>query len=160
METYVTFGDLHRQLQRLLGEQNFDAVIHAAAVSDYAVERIEVNGSSSPAREGKLPSAAGLNLHLKPNPKLLDQLRGWSANPAIRIVAFKLTHAADRRQRTQAIARLLEEAGADAVVHNDLSEMGDGRHPFTLCTANTEGQACADTAELARRIDHMLEDLT
>jgi len=157
-ETYVSYDDLATALRRLLGEQSFDVVIQAAAVSDFSVDRIERDGDSSSVPDSKLPSSGGMSLHLKPNPKLLAQLRSWSANPDIRIIGFKLTHGADQDERMRAITALFTKAGVNAVVHNDLGDIRDGRHPFALHTSPADAVACADSKELADHIERLLEN--
>ncbi|MGH8034577.1 MAG: bifunctional phosphopantothenoylcysteine decarboxylase/phosphopantothenate--cysteine ligase CoaBC, partial [Lysobacterales bacterium] len=164
METYITYADLSASLERLLQSQRFDLVIHAAAVSDFSVDRIESQGKSTTVvkeklpmtklSSTKLPSNVALTLHLKPNPKLLDKLRTWSINPDIRVIGFKLTDTADQQQQLQAIARLFEAAGVHAVVHNDLHEMREGQHPFWLHTSGRDSLPAADPVELASRIEH------
>ena len=159
VETYVTFAELAAQLKRLLSGQVFDVVVHAAAVGDFSVERIERNGAPGPMAATKLPSDSALTLHLKPNPKLLDQLRTWSANPAIQIIGFKLTDGADQEQQARAISRLFDAAGVDAVVHNDLEEIRGGKHPFRVHTSAGDPLPCAGHVELANRIEHLLEKM-
>ncbi len=158
METFLSYQDLAGELRRLLGEQRFDVVIQAAAVSDFSVDRIEGNGESRAVPQSKLPSTGSMSLHLKPNPKLLPLLRAWSANPEIRVIGFKLTHGASQKERAQAVASLF--GGADAVVHNDLDEINAGRHSFTLYTSPADAAPCADGEELARGINHLLESLS
>jgi phosphopantothenoylcysteine decarboxylase/phosphopantothenate--cysteine ligase len=159
ISTYNSFGDLERELKTLLGEQEFDAVIHAAAVSDYSVDRVERDDGLPVNAGGKLSSGQGMSVHLKPNPKLLAQLRGWSRKPNPWIVGFKLTHGAGGEQRSDAVGRLFESGGVDAVVHNDLDEMNDGRHPFRLHTTAQDSISCPDTHTLSREIGRMLENL-
>src|SRR5688572_259379 len=48
-EVFGSFSELETALRRLLGTGRFDAVIHAAAVSDYGVESIESAGGVVPA---------------------------------------------------------------------------------------------------------------
>jgi phosphopantothenoylcysteine decarboxylase/phosphopantothenate--cysteine ligase len=158
-ETYVTFHDLESTLRRLLGNHSFDVAIHAAAVSDFSVDSIQLDDANREPGPTKLPSSKGLSLHLKPNPKLLDQLRSWSVNPDIRIIGFKLTHGASPQQRQEAVARLLAGATTDAVVHNDLEDMRDGRHPFTLYSPHADSTYCADSQELAGQIEHLMESM-
>ena len=43
-ETFVTFADLEAALRRRLDQDAFDAVIHLAAVSDYSVAAVEIDG--------------------------------------------------------------------------------------------------------------------
>ena len=157
LEFFVSYEELANQLPRLLGARKFDVVIQAAAVSDYSVERIEHDGISRTASSRKLPSNASLNLHLKPNPKLLPKLRGWSASPGIQVIGFKLTHGASPDERRRAVKRLFEDAEANAVVHNDLGEIAEGHHPYTLFTSPDQSVSCAGSAELVAHIDKLLE---
>ena len=94
-ELFTTFADLDAALARRLGAEDFDAVIHAAAVSDFSVEAIEVNGVTRPAGDAKLRSEVAPTIRLRRNPKLLDTIRSRSRNAAVRVIAFKLTHGAD-----------------------------------------------------------------
>ena len=153
---YASYQDLASALQTRLSEERYHLVIHAAAVSDFSVDHIEQAGKNS-ASGNKLPSGNGITLHLKPNPKLLDQLRGWSINPGLRIIAFKLTDGSDETSRTQSIGKLFAQAGVGAVVHNDLGEIRDGRHSYTLHVSPAQAFACANSAELAARIIEWLE---
>jgi phosphopantothenoylcysteine decarboxylase/phosphopantothenate--cysteine ligase len=122
-ETFRTFAELEAILTRLLGREEFDAVIHAAAVGDFRVEAVRVNGVIQPPG-GKLDSGTTLQLELHPTPKLLAQLRGWSRYPELTVVAFKLTNGASAAEAQAAVERLFAEAGPDYVVHNDLARRG------------------------------------
>lgn len=158
LEAFSSYADLETQLRRVLGEHHFDWAIHAAAVSDFSVDHIEQDGKTSMAA-GKLSSSGKLTLHLKPNAKLLPRLRGWSANAALQVIGFKLTSAADPATRAKAVSKLFENAGVDAVVHNDLNEIQPGRHRYTLHTSPTLARECADSAELNSAIEQLLEEL-
>ena len=118
-ENFVSFAELDAALTRLLGAEKFDAVIHAAAVSDFSVAAVEVGGAVQ-AANAKLASNAAPVLRLKPNPKLVDTLRARSANPQVKVVAFKLTNGAKPDAAQAAVRDLLAHAKADFVVHNDL----------------------------------------
>jgi phosphopantothenoylcysteine decarboxylase/phosphopantothenate--cysteine ligase len=155
-ETFVSFDDLANQLQNLLGTQPFDVVIHAAAVSDFSVERIEQNGLSTETAKNKLSTSDSMSLHLKANPKLLDQLRNWSVSPDTWVIGFKLTHNSNHQQRTEAIMRLFDQPGVNAVVHNDLNDIEPGQHGFTLHTSSKNSVPCVDSGELASQIDRLI----
>ena len=60
-----------------------------------------------------------LRLDLLPNPKLVESLRARSRNPALCVVAFKLTQDASPAEARAAVDALLAAADADFVVHND-----------------------------------------
>jgi phosphopantothenoylcysteine decarboxylase/phosphopantothenate--cysteine ligase len=94
-----------------------------------------VNGHAEPAlATGKLDSGRDVAIRLKPNPKLVDSLRAWSANPRIRIIAFKLTRGADATAARAAVDALFAHSHADFVVHNDLAMLDEanGRFPATI----------------------------
>ena len=128
-ERYLSFDDLAAALERLLGGHHFDAVIHLAAVSDYRLASIEVDGKAIvPGARGKIGSGHELVLRLRPNPKLIDNLRDWSANPELAVVGFKLTDDPDPSAREKSVAALLERGSADLVVLNDIREIAGESH--------------------------------
>ncbi len=128
-ETFVTYADLEAALHHHLSEQEWDAVVHLAAVSDYSVASVEVDGHRVPAGgRGKIGTGHELVIRLEANPKILDSLRAWSLNPAIRVIGFKLTDESDPVRREQAVQKLMARGKADLVVHNDLSEIGKDHH--------------------------------
>jgi len=158
LESFSSYQDLATQLRRLLGEHHFDWVIHAAAVSDFSIERIEQEGNASTVA-GKLSSSGKLSLHLQPNAKLLPQLRGWSVNAAVHVIGFKLTSTSDHALRAKAVKGLFETAGVDAVVHNDLNEIQPGSHSYTLHKLPAITIACANSNALNSAIEQLLEEL-
>jgi len=155
--TYVTYQDLARELKQLLSDQAFDAVVHAAAVSDFSVDRVEADGQTGKPSGAKLSSKNDLRLHLKPNDKLLNRMQEWSMNPDLLVIGFKLTSGASKRAREQAVAGLLGRHGVAAVVHNDLSEIDDSRHPFRLYHPAADGLVCEDSRELAVQLERLME---
>lgn len=123
---FETFSDLESALFNELRTQCFDVVIHAAAVSDYSVQRLI----------GKMDSSQDeLSLRLHRNPKLVDLIKSVSRNKRTQLVAFKLTSAADEFTVNQNVMALFERSRADYVVHNDLINMkhrSSGHHPGTI----------------------------
>lgn len=152
-ERFEGYADLDRALRRLLGEQRFDVVIHAAAVSDFSVERV----GDGPAGEGKIASGEGLDLHLSPNPKLLPRLRSWSRNPALRVVGFKLTVDADAAAARTAVDRLFEGGACDRVVHNDFRDIEAGEHRYRLHDPDGDIHRAETVAELSDLLGQWLD---
>jgi phosphopantothenoylcysteine decarboxylase/phosphopantothenate--cysteine ligase len=157
-ETFATFADLDGALARILAAEPVDAVIHAAAVSDFGVEEVLVGGESRPPGRGKIASGTAPVLRLRPNPKLVDSLRSRSANDAVRVVAFKLTQGEDRDQVVRAVNSLLGHSGADIVVHNDLKERrGPDAFPSTIhYSGGRPPERCATRRELAAALERIL----
>ena len=156
-ETFESFADLDAALGRALGAGGYDAVIHAAAVSDFGVELLPAAGAvQSPAR-GKIDSAEPPLLRLRRNPKLVDGLRGRSPAP-LRVVAFKLTAGASAAEAAGAVRELLARSGADLVVHNDIAhDRGDGGFPADIHDADGTVVRCRDRVTLAEELCRLLE---
>jgi len=157
-EAFSSYADLDAALTHLLVSEPFDAVIHAAAVSDFGVAAIELGGERRPAGPGKLGSAAAPVLHLHAHPKLVDSLRSRSSNPALRVVAFKLTRGETPAAAREAVTGLFARSGADFVVHNDLTRRADAEDfPATIYAADGGGPVeCATRTELADALEQLL----
>lgn len=158
-ETFVTFAQLESGLRQLLAPGCFDAVIHAAAVSDYHVACVVQVDASAGIPRGKLPSGGAPVLRLRPNPRLVDQLRGWTDAP-FALVAFKLTHGVEAAEAEAAVQRLFAHSGADFVVHNDLSaRRADGTFPADILRRDgTLVAHCPDRSSLADELIRALEE--
>lgn len=129
-ETYVTFSDLQELLQEKLSRESFDAVIHLAAVSDYSVEKVTSNHREVKTT-GKIPTGKSLTVELRPNIKLISEIKNYSINKNVTLVGFKLTHSSEPEPNKAAINKLFSHA--DFVVHNDLSQIFEsGNHHFWL----------------------------
>jgi phosphopantothenoylcysteine decarboxylase / phosphopantothenate---cysteine ligase len=157
-EGFTSFADLDAALTRILSSERFDAVVHAAAVSDFSVAQVEVGGNVRPSGAGKIGSDSEPVIRLRPNPKLVDSLRARSANPCVRVVAFKLTRGEGPEARMLAVRDLFAHSGADCVVHNDLSERRDAEDfPATLHFSDgSPERRCATRTVLA---DTLLDTL-
>lgn len=120
-----------------------DAVLHAAAVSDYVPER----------RPGKLPSdAPELVLRLARAPKLVDGLRALA--PDAVLVGFKLTSGLPEEEALARARELLHRARLDLVVANDATRLGEEDHRALLVAgrgvlARVTGKAAIADALLA-----------
>jgi phosphopantothenoylcysteine decarboxylase/phosphopantothenate--cysteine ligase len=117
------------ELKQLL-EAHFrdcDALIMAAAVSDYRPENVS---------EGKLPSdkAAGMVLRLAPTPDLVALMASIKRADQ-RVVAFALEEAAAMEER--ALAKMRRK-GVDAIVANPLGTMESGAISAVWLTARGE----------------------
>lgn len=155
---FVTYGELEDELRRQLGGREFDAVVHLAAVSDYAVASVEVDGRPIEHGEhGKIASGHDVVIRLRPTAKLIDRLRSWSRNPAVQVVGFKLTNDPDREARAARVRALLDRGTTDLVVHNDLAEIAGDRHPAEIWTPRGPLARTATKRELAEALYGLLD---
>ena len=161
MPRFCSFDDLALQLQTLLAANEFDAVIHAAAVSDFSVASVLTpEGDLLDGHTGKLSSESDLLLRLKANPKLLNRIRSWSKNRQVHVIGFKLTDTEDLQQRYAAVKKQFDDSDVDVVVHNDLADISSGEHPFCLHTSMQEAVQCRDTGVLAGTINDLMETIS
>jgi len=90
-----------------------DALVSAAAIGDYTVEK----------RESKIRSGQeGLTLELEPTPKLLDRVRERA--PDLPMVGFKLEPGAENEALIEAARTLLDRVDLSLVVANDAGAAG------------------------------------
>lgn len=155
--TFSTFADLKSLLETELISKNYDAVVHAAAVSDFAVDEIMTNGratkKSPPGKPTKIDSDALTVLVLRRNPKLVDGLRALSKNPTVKIVALKLTDGVDDGTRELEVKKLAERARPDFIVHNDFASMRGSSHPATVYAVRQGGEVIEHVASATTRLE-------
>jgi phosphopantothenoylcysteine synthetase/decarboxylase len=155
--SYRTFDELADLLQRRLAGEHFDAVIQLAAVGDYHLEAIEVDGRTlAPGGRGKIDSGHELVLRLAPNPKLIDSLQTWSQNSDLRVVGFKLTDSEDLAGREAAARSLLDRGVAEFVVLNDIGEIRGSQHPAVIYAETGVVSKTSDKNELAAALYTLL----
>ncbi|MFN7824455.1 MAG: bifunctional phosphopantothenoylcysteine decarboxylase/phosphopantothenate--cysteine ligase CoaBC [Pseudobdellovibrionaceae bacterium] len=130
---FETFKDLEKNLKSELQTESYDFVIHAAAVSDFSIEKIEVAGQSLDQGQ-KVSSEQDVTLKLRRNPKLITEIRYWSKNPRMKLIGFKMTATQDQTQWQKAVEKVFLNSQPDLVVHNDMSEMNwkTGQHVFHI----------------------------
>lgn len=130
---YETFDDLSDALQKSLSKQSFDVVFQAAAVSDFKVDSVLLDGEKFAAgRDVKLPTASEVQLQLTKQPKLVSELKKWSKKSDLLVVAFKLTNSHNPAVRQAAVDKLIKQDAIDYVAHNDLNDFCENIHTFKL----------------------------
>ncbi len=154
---YETFDDLAIAMQKTLSDNHFDAVFQAAAVSDFKVSAVMLDGERFDAgRDVKLPAADEVQLILNKQPKLVSSIKTWSKNSDIVVVAFKLTNSHDESIRKAAIAKLINQEAIDLVAHNDLHEITACTHGFCLYSEFEQSENCLDIRAMADAVIHRL----
>lgn len=133
--SYQAFSDLDRKMKEELGEGDYTLLVHAAAVSDYRVERIEGVAGNAISSNFKIHSKEPLLLYLSPNPKILDRVREYAKNPKLRVVSFKLATPENGQ------AADLSGYDSDLIVYNETTgiERGTNRHVGEIYERTKDG---------------------
>ena len=151
VKIFTDFEDLNGQLKKLLSSENFDIIIHLAAVSDFSVYKIKVNGKFFKAGAlPKIPSGSKVEVKLKTNFKIINKLKSYAKNNPF-VVGFKLTNKAAPAEILKAVSKVR----ADVVVHNDLYQISRGKRIFTVYKNNKKAAVFASAAQLAKYIPNV-----
>jgi phosphopantothenoylcysteine synthetase/decarboxylase len=149
---FSDFADLDAKLRLELSKENWDCVIHLAAVSDYSVAEVRTaSGALLERKSEKIDSREDLVLRLKRNFKIVSGLKGYSRSKQLRVIAFKLTKSEDETVRQQAVEKIFGES-VDLVVHNDLGEIERGSHFFRVHERGRSVVVVDSVSALAREL--------
>jgi len=126
-----------------------DALVSAAAISDYTVE----------AAPEKIRSGQQLSLDLEPTPKLIDTIR--ADYPELPIVGFKVETSGDDDALVEKARETLERADLAFVVGNDASVMGNDTSRILLVRPNSVASHRGSKTEIGGHIaDALAAELT
>lgn len=168
VRTYRTFHDLHDALAELVPGGRFDALVHAAAVSDYhlagtyaPVAGAHFDPMTGAWANGKLVdvSAAKVKSHhpelwlrLTPTPKLADMMRRpWGFRGTF--VKFKLEVGATADELRDVALRSRAQSDADLIVANTL----DDKERLAWIGDRHDGWERVERATLAGRLIERVE---
>ncbi len=143
---------LLRSLKEVSKNRSYDAVWHAAAVTDYVVERICDDQGNILDKKSKLASRSGnITLHLKPFIKIISQLKALF--PTAQLVGWKYeTNGTTDGIITKALQQLEENATHACVANGPAYGQG-----FGVCLSDGVILPAADATELARVLLSLLE---
>lgn len=119
VETFTTTDNLSLRL-RALADGGWDAVFHAAAVSDFTFGRTfsrDAQGALHEVQSGKFSTRGDpLLVELVPTEKIIKELRGWF--PRATIVGWKYEVDGERQDVVEKASRQIFENQTDACVAN------------------------------------------
>lgn len=122
---YSTYEQYAEQLKFVIGVEQPDIILLAAAVSDYGVENYF---------DGKMRSNDLFNIKLMQLPKLINRVKEWSPNS--KLIGFKLLVDSKPLDLIAAAKRSVDENGCDMVVANDLQDIKNNNHKLHLVFKN------------------------
>lgn len=158
--TYSDFASLNDKIEKLLGSENYDAVIHNAAVSDYSLESVEVNDKKYPAPlKTKINSEnETLILRLKKNFKILEKIKKYSKNKNVILFAFKFTNTQSEDERLASVRKSFTASSCDFIVQNDLNDRVEKniQTNFQLFSRGGIVKTAASSMELAESLEEKI----
>jgi phosphopantothenate-cysteine ligase/phosphopantothenoylcysteine decarboxylase/phosphopantothenate--cysteine ligase len=158
VNAYQTFDDLEQLMASAILTEQFDAVIHAAAVNDYLVLGTYARQSDSDTlidvSAGKVKSThSDLWIRLQPAPKLVDKIRTeWNFTGTL--VKFKLEVGITDAELLSIAERSRQCSDADFIVANTLEEM----HDWAYLGSADKGYARIARSVLAERLIGVVEN--
>lgn len=122
--SFLTSDDLEKSLKNILKEKPIDIIIHAAAVSDFVVDKYVINGELFESGSvNKISSQDDVELILKKRSKIIDQLKSFAYNHIPIVIGFKLTNTKEPEDQMDQVLKLSMSENVDFVVHNDLNDI-------------------------------------
>lgn len=124
---YSTYDEYSTELLRLIQSKSYDAIILAAAVSDYGVVKTP----------GKIHSCKDFYLELNRLPKLLPLVKELSDNA--KIVGFKLTADKTPLEVLEISRNQMDDYGIDMVVGNDITALRNNQYYQIILSKTKHG---------------------
>jgi phosphopantothenoylcysteine decarboxylase / phosphopantothenate---cysteine ligase len=156
---YETFDDLKSTLYKSLIENDFDYIIHLAAVSDYTLDKI-ADGKNSFVRDKSSKIESGLEnliLYLKPTEKLADQIKQTSRNKNVKLISFKLSGHENFEKSLPQVEKIFVGSDSDFVILNHLKDRSnDIQSNFTIIERSGNQTKAGDSRELSKLIEHII----
>lgn len=140
---FCFFDELKNFLERELSSFRYDAVIHAAAVSDYRIPRLYRRKIKSGIR--------GLRIKLVPTPKIINCIKRIS--PFSLAVGFKFEPQEPKAALLKKAETLMRSSGTDIVVANTVK---DGRYRAYLVSASGICGPFVSKEEMGRALSRLI----
>lgn len=112
-EIFETAADLEKLIKKHV--RNHDILFHAAAVSDFVLEK---------KISEKIESIKPLTLKFNSAPKILHKIKNW--NPKILLIGFKAVYRKTDEELTKIGLEKLKQSKSDYIIVNDVGRKGVG----------------------------------
>jgi hypothetical protein len=124
--SFRTYDDLYKELKNL-SEKRFDIIVMAAAISDYAFDKVSGKVSSS---------EESITVTLKRTDKMLSKLRGWYSSFRPFIIGFKLLSGSTKSELHSVAYIQNGKCNIDLTLANDWLELrkDKSKHPCYFVT--------------------------
>ncbi len=155
-DSFSDFNSLFEKLIDKVSNNDYDGVIHMAAVSDFSLGSVSINNVEYKVPiEKKIPSGADeISFNLKANFKIVNKLKENFKNRNATLVSFKFTNSPDKGERIQKVIKLMDDSQSDFVVLNDLSDrVANKQQNFKIFFDHESYFSAESSIELARQLE-------
>lgn len=161
-DSFFSSDELYKKMKNILSKNEIDIVVHAAAVSDFVVDKVVINGELfEPDTLNKIDSSDEVEVILKRRSKIIYEIKSLSKKPNPLVIGFKLTNNKEPEDQKIAVLKLSESENVDFVVHNDLSEIADSKHVTNIYFKDTlmfKGKTKEELSKNIQRIIQLVEE--
>lgn len=140
----ITYQKFYRCVKKETKKRKYKAIIHAAAVSDFQLEKT---------KKGKISSKRNLMLKLVPTKKIVDRIKKWS--PKSFLIKFKLESNKTKKELLKIALKSKKQSKADLIVANTLPFFKE--HSFFLIKNKKQYLPVKNKKRLAQIIADIFE---
>ena len=159
---YISFSDLNSGIKNLLSNNNYNVVIHLAAVSDYSVSELRTSSKTYklPLTKKTKSNNDKIELVLKKNFKIIERIKSYSQNKSITLIGFKFVSNNSESEITNSVNTLFDNAGSDFVVLNDFKNRTNSiQSDFKIFDKNKNFSNHKSIFNLAEEISKLIENI-
>ncbi|PEO92542.1 hypothetical protein CN571_01770 [Bacillus pseudomycoides] len=149
--------DLQDKMKSIITHEKIDAVIMAAAGSDWIVDKICDQEGNELDKNGKISSDIAPIVHFQKAPKILKQIKQW--DPETILVGFKLESDVTEAGLIQRASERMEQAKANLMIANSPHSLYSHAAIHHVIGEDGNVWVCEGKDETAKEIVNRLEDL-
>lgn len=149
--------DLQNKMKSIIAQEKIDAVVMAAAGSDWIVDKICDQEGNILDMNGKISSDIAPVIHFQKAPKVLKQIKQW--DPKTVLVGFKLESDVNDAELIQRAKVRMAQAKADIMVANSPHSLYSRLATHHVIGDDGSVALCEGKDETAREIVNRLEYL-
>ncbi len=158
---YNSFNELESLLKLELSKNNYDAVIHLSAVSDYSLSYVETENKKlkAPLNEKIDSSNRKIKLVLKANYKIVNKLKNFTENKNLKIVSFKFISNDINKISKQKFGEFFKKYDSDYIVFNSLNDRKNGiQTNFKILCKNGDFSNSNNVEDLSKNLEKLLTE--
>jgi phosphopantothenoylcysteine decarboxylase/phosphopantothenate--cysteine ligase len=158
---YGDYSSLQQKLKKELNENDYQAVIHLAAISDYSPDNITVGNKTFvlPSNDKISSENDSITITFKRNTKIIDHIKSWSLNKTVKLIGFKFVNSSDRDENDKIINKLFFSSKADYIVFNTFeSRINDKQTYYEVIDESSNSIKASNARELAKVLEQLIKE--